>query len=127
VEGLYCKGRLKAGLAFVYEQQHWRFGQYMAEPNSEYNATLLLSAYYTVLQRQYVSYYCGLAAGPRFTNIYYDDENRRQKSTGLGYQITAAGFNYHQYPVGIFIECGYGYKGVFCAGLQFNLFNPKPH
>ena len=49
---------------------------------------------------------------------YYYEDQTTANSIQLGYQFTAIGFEYYNH-VGIFIEAGYGYKGIANLGICY--------
>ena len=135
LEGFYNINRFKVGASLLYERNaveryYGDFfggnpgaGQGTYKLRTTHNYTVLFGGYYSFIQKKRSSFYTGAAIGPAFTNTTDYIENTTKNSTQLGYQLTAFGYEYHN-KIGLFIEAGYGYKGVLCAGLQFNIGQP---
>jgi len=129
IEGVYRNGRVRIGIAAMYEQngERGRDISFTGSGDSFYTKTntitVLAGGYYSFIQHKRISFYTGASAGPSFNSFYRfrDYENDINGSTvNLGYQVTAVGFEYHNI-IGFFVEAGYGYKGIICGGLQFNI------
>lgn len=125
VEGVYHKGRVRAGIGAVYENngQKKLTVDFSGDGESYYSntstVTLFASGYYSIIQHNHNSFYTGGAAGPSFNSVD-DAKNNGGNTVKLGYQLTVLGFEYHNI-IGFFVEAGYGYKGIICGGLQFHI------
>lgn len=134
LEGLYNIRRFKFGVSIVYERNRFEGGYLdffgggsgvrdIHKIRATNNVTVLFGGYYSFIQKTKSSFYTGLAVGPAFVNRKYFVENTTKNNTQPGYQFTALGYEYHN-KIGLFVEVGYGYKGILCGGIQYAI--PQP-
>jgi len=135
MEGLYSINRFRISTLLLYERNatersYFDFfggnsgaGQGTYKVATTNNYTVLFGGYYSFIQKAKSSFYMGAAIGPAFTNRTDYIENTTKNTITTGYQFTALGFEYHN-RIGLFVEAGYGYKGILAGGLQYTIPHP---
>lgn len=118
--------RLSVGLSYMFEtQQHHT--ESSGDPMDK-TVTHSTNLYHTLLadithywkRGKWVHIYSGIGFGPCFLSKTYPDlPNRSYQKVKLAYQITPFGIRVGK-SLGGYAEIGYGFKGVFCAGLSYH-------
>ncbi len=124
----YLSDRIKLGLNLTFEQQKEKTmdnGLNTGKTKSNYYS-LMPSFTYNYCQQDNCQIYGCVSLGAGIGNSTFmpaDKEIYRKKTTNslqFAYQVSALGIRYGK-KVGVFMELGYGYNGIFQAGLSYNL------
>ena len=124
----YISDRIKLGLNLTFEQQKEKTkdnGQNTGKIKSNYYS-FMPSFTYNYWQRDNCQVYGCLSLGAGIENSTFSPVNKEtysektDNSLQFAYQVSVFGIRYGK-KVGVFMELGYGYNGIFQAGLSYNL------
>lgn len=111
-----------AELSYGYEQIKIKYNNYSGTPDMYYINNFLGGVQYNYLEKGKGCLYSGLLLGIRTKKEtdYTESAKPQNRETKFDYDITAIGLRYGG-KAGLFLEYGFGAKGIMRAGLSIKL------